>query len=174
MSEKESLHIEINNSRILTILANVSPEVMRNAQRRAIRKTLNFVKSKINDEVVNAIGLPSDVVLRRVRLYLHTMKGKAWIGINPIQAERLGTPQQTSSGVTVGRHSFRSAWLMKSRPNGPVYRRTGTGGIERVYLDWSEKGKIAFRKAAGQARAHFLKTIEQEVFRELNKAVHVL
>ena len=170
----ETLHIEIDNRRLKAIFANISPAVMKNALRRSLRKTLNFVKSQVDEEVSKTIGLPPEVISKRVHLYLHVMRGKVWIGIDPLKAERLGIPQQTSSGVTVGRHSFRSAWLMKSRPEGPVFRRTEMGGIERVYFDWSEQGRAAFRKVVARAGAHFLKTTEQEIFRELSKAVHVL
>ena len=100
--------------------------------------------------------------------------GKVWLGLNAVEADRLGTPRQTRTGITAGRHQFKSAWTMRKRaPNGSVYRRTGKARLpyERVKLDWAESGESAFRSVAELAEQRLLTILKQEVNYEIQKAI---
>ena len=97
-----------------------------------------------------------------------------WLGLNAIEANRLGKTRQTRKGVTAGRFRFDGAWLMKKiAPDGPVYRRTGEGRLpyEQVKYDWSDHGESAFRDAAARAEERLLVVLRQEVNYEIQKAI---
>lgn len=171
----ETLRIEIDVDRALAILRELSPASMQAAWRRTLRKTHVWIKGQVAKAVSKETKIPQKVLRTRVYFFLKSYdSGKVWLGLNAVEAERLGNPRQTRSGVTAGRFRFQSAWLMKRiAPNGPVYRRTGKARLpyERVKYDWAEAGEAAFRNIAVLAEQRLLTILEQEVNYEIQKAI---
>ena len=171
----EVVKVEIDIKQVLTLMHGLPPSAMQNAWRRALRKTSNWVKSQTAKAVSKATRIPQKILRSRLYFFLRSKDtGKVWLGLNAIEAQRLGTPRQTSKGVTVGRHRFEGAWTRKKiDPNGVVYRRTGTGRspYEVVKVDWNAQGEAAFREAAARAEERLMIVLRQEVNYEIQKAI---
>ena len=177
------VYVEIDISQVKNMAAHLSKVAMMNAWDWAQRKTMNWIRSRVGKEVGKAEGIPQKVIRERFRMYMKPGTGKAWLGLNPIEAERLGYPRRTGTGITAGRHEFPHAWVMRYRhPEGPVFRRTGerkrskrSGKMvkvfERVRFDWSWPGEAAFRNVVARAEERLLTILRQEVNYEIHKAI---
>lgn len=82
-------------------LAAAYPKAAMNAQRRAINKTLGWLRTHI----ARAVGQKERIAVRAVRQRLIAYpvrgsgtQGKLWFGINPIEASRIGRPRQERRG----------------------------------------------------------------------------
>ena len=169
------LRVDIDVGQVLRILRHLKPSAMRNAWRRTLRKTTVWIKGQTARAVAKETRIPQKVLRSRVYFFLKSYDtGKVWLGLNAVEAERLGNPRQTRSGVTAGRHRFKGAWMMKNiAPNGPVYRRTGKKRLpyERVKYDFADTGEAAFRNIATLAERRLLTILVQEVNYEVQKAI---
>jgi hypothetical protein len=171
----ETLRVEIDVDQALAILRELSPSSMQAAWRRTLRKTNVWIKGQVAKAASKETKIPQKVLRNRVYFFLKSYDtGKVWLGLNAVEAERLGNPRQTRSGVTAGRFRFQSAWVMKrAAPDGPVYRRVGKARLpyERVKYDWADAGEAAFRNIAVLAEQRLLTILEQEVNYEIQKAI---
>lgn len=171
----EILRVEINSDKALRILHQLTPSAMKNAWRRTLRKTNVWIKGQVAKAVSKDSKIPQKVLRGRIYFFLKSYDtGKVWLGLNAVEAERLGNPKQTRSGITAGRFRFQSAWVMKRvAPDGPVYRRTGKARLpyERVKYDWADAGEAAFRSVAALAEQRLLTILKQEVNYEIQKAI---
>ncbi|MEJ0003458.1 MAG: phage tail protein [Pararobbsia sp.] len=170
----DGLKVEIDIKRLTATLERLSAAAMQAAWRRTLRKTAAWIKSQTGKEVSAATKIPQKVVKRRLYFFLRSSdSGKVWLGLNPIEAHRLGTVRRTSKGMRAGRSTFGGAWRQtKLKPEGPLYRRTGKSRtpFEMVTVDWSQSGDSAFRKAAQRCEARLMTILEQEVHYEIQKA----
>lgn len=197
----ETLKIEIDINQVMKLAHGLSPTAMQNAWRRTLRKTGNWIKSQAARAVSKEMQIPKKVLVRRIYFFLRSRDtGKVWLGLNALEADRLGAPKQTRTGVKVGRHSFKSAWIYDSRWVGKEKQipiRHGNGSVEmkryvtsdinagrvmrrigkertpyeRVKVDWADKGEVAFRAAAAKAEERLLVILRQEVNYEIQKAI---
>jgi len=172
-----TLKAELDIAAALAPLAYLGKEAMRNAWRRALKKSANWVKGQTAKHVSAEMHIAQKLVRKRLYFFLHSAdRGKVWLGLNAIEAHRLGNPRQTKRGVSVGRYSFNNAWIYRSArgsdKDGKVYRRVGKKRmpISAVKLDWADKGEAAFRKAAAEVEARLMVILEQEVKYEILKA----
>jgi len=170
-----TLKVEIDIKSVSALLDALPPSAFQNAWRRALRKTVVWIKSQVAREISKATGISQKVLRQRLYFFLRSRDaGKVWLGLNAIEASRLGAPRQTRTGITAGRFRFPGAWTMKNRdPQGTVYQRTGNARLpyEVVKVDWSGPGEAAFRRAAEKAQARLLEILRQEVNYELQKAM---
>ena len=170
-----TINVELDIKQVLDLMYGLPPAAMQNAWRRTLRKTANWVKSQTAKAVSKETRIPQKLLRQRLYFFLRSRDtGKVWLGLNAIEANRLGKTRQTRKGVTAGRFRFDGAWLMKKiAPDGPVYRRTGEGRLpyEQVKYDWSGSGEAAFRDAAGRAEERLLVVLRQEVNYEIQKAI---
>ncbi|HBO2969484.1 TPA: hypothetical protein NH770_005142 [Pseudomonas aeruginosa] len=97
-------------------LAAAYPKAAMNAQRRAINKTLGWLRTHI----ARAVGQKERIAVRAVRQRLIAYpvrgsgtQGKLWFGINPIEASRIGRPRQGKAGVTVAGRTYRGAFYAR-------------------------------------------------------------
>lgn len=171
----DTLKVEIDVSKVLSLVRHLPPDAVQNAWRRTLRKTMSWVSAQTAKTVSKATGIPQKLLRQRLYFFLRSRdSGKVWLGLNAIEAERLGKVRQTRAGVTAGRFRFQGAWLMKKvAPDGPVYRRAGKSRMpyERVKADWSGAGDAAFHEAAARVEARLLVILGQEVNYEIQKAV---
>ncbi|PWK31762.1 hypothetical protein [Pseudomonas sp. OV226] len=101
---------------VLQDFARLLPKAAAAAQRRAINKTLGWLRSKIAGAVGRQEGIAVAAVRQRLKAYPvngGTMRGKLWFGLNAIEASRTGRARQTSSGVSVGGRRFQGAFYKK-------------------------------------------------------------
>lgn len=170
-----TLKVEIDIKPVLSLVQGLSPAAMQNAWRRTLRKTGNWIKGQTAKAVSKATRIPQKLLRQRMYFFLRSRDtGKVWLGLNAIEANRLGKVRQTRKGVTAGRFRFEGAWLMsKVAPDGPIYQRKGKERrpYEQVKFDWAGLGEAAFREAAARAEERLLIVLRQEVNYELQKAI---
>ena len=168
----ESLQIEIDAERLLRFFQQLPEAAFMSAWRRALRKTGNWVKSRVAKEVSKATKIPQKVLRSRMGFYLRdAQRGKIWLGLNEVGAHRLGVPRQTRKGVSVRGQRFDSAFLIPGKVG--VFRRQGRerAPLERVNVDWSAAGEAAFNRVVKEVEARLLEVLEQEINYEIHKAV---
>ena len=112
------LHIQpsVEDLKVFADLAILVPKAAAKAQRRAINKTLGWLRTHI----ARAVGRQEKIAVKAVRQRLRSypvdggaMRGKLWFGINPLEASRAGRPRQTKTGVSVGSRRYRGAFFKK-------------------------------------------------------------
>ncbi|MCW5319632.1 phage tail protein [Verminephrobacter aporrectodeae subsp. tuberculatae] len=168
-----TLKVEIDTQKVMGLLRGLPPSALQGAWRRTLRKTANWIKGQTAKAISGAARIPQKLIRRRLYFFLRSGNtGKVWLGLNAIEAHRLGTPRQTRRGVTVGRHRFEGAWMKKKTGPEGVYRRKGRGRMpyEKVKYDWSGSGEDALKSAAARSEARLMTVLRQEVNYELQKA----
>ena len=121
-------------------LAILVPKAAANAQRRAINKTLGWLRTHI----ARAVGRQEKIAVRAVRQRLRSypvaggsMRGKLWFGINPLEASRAGRARQTKAGVSVAGRRYRGAFYKKVYGNqADIWIRTASKHFDRA--DYSD------------------------------------
>lgn len=96
--------------------AKLLPKAAAAAQRRAINKTLGWLRTHIARAVGRQERIAIAAVRQRLRAYPvsgSTMRGKLWFGLNAIEASRAGRPRQTGSGVSVAGRRYSGAFYKK-------------------------------------------------------------
>ncbi|GGU68663.1 hypothetical protein GCM10009504_27290 [Pseudomonas laurentiana] len=93
----------------------LAPKAIAAAQRRAINKTLRWLRTHIARAVSQKERIVVTAVRQRLRAYPMSGKGqgKLWFGINPIEASRTGRPRQSRAGVSVAGRSYKGAFYKK-------------------------------------------------------------
>ncbi|QDQ29391.1 phage tail protein [Chitinimonas arctica] len=171
----DPINVELDTRKVADLFRALPPSAMQAAWRRTLRKVSTWVKGQVAKTVAKSTNVPQKVLRQRLYFFLRSRDvGKVWLGLNPLQANRLGTPRQTRRGITAGKHRFAGAWTMAQRaPTGPVFQRTGKARypIAEVKLEWDDPGEAAFRQIAAQVEARLLVVLRQEVNYELQKAI---
>lgn len=119
------------------------------AYRRAVDKTMTWLKREASKDISGQTGIPMKVLRKRLQAYRTSkalMRGKVWFGLNALDADYISSGRQIKAGVKVGRHFFPGAfkasiysskqkiWIRKSSkhfdPNMyPSRRGRATGGV---------------------------------------------
>ena len=96
-------------------VAAVVPKAAAAAQRRAINKTLRWLRTYIARAVSSKERIAVGAVRQRLRAYTVNSngQGKLWFGINPIESSRIGRPRQSRSGVSVAGRRYQGAFFKK-------------------------------------------------------------
>ena len=89
------------------------PKAAHAAQRRAINKTLRWLRTHIAREVGRQERIAIAAVRQRLRAFpvSGSGQGKLWFGINPIEASRAGRPRQSRTGVSVAGRKYQGAFF---------------------------------------------------------------
>jgi hypothetical protein len=110
--------------------ARLMPKAAANAQRRAINKTLGWLRTQIAREVGRKEGIALRAVRQRLRAYsvrAGKLQGKLWFGINPLEASRTGRARQNRAGVSVGRRRYQGAFYKRVYGgNADIWMRTAS------------------------------------------------
>ncbi|TKC83838.1 phage tail protein [Trinickia terrae] len=171
----DNMQIEIDIKEATAVLHGLPPSAMQAAWRRTLRKTSAWIKSQTAKEVGAATKIPQKVIRHRIYFFLRSSDtGKVWLGLNPIEAHRLGNATRTRKGMRVGRQSFEGAWRQSKRnPRGPIYERVGKERMpyRLVTVAWQQAGDPAFRRAAKACEARLMVILRQEVNYELQKVM---
>ncbi|WP_371141715.1 phage tail protein [Burkholderia cepacia] len=170
------LKVEIDVRGALEGLAGLPPAAMQAAWRRTLRKTGAWIRSQTAKEVSGATGIQQKLLRQRMYFFMRSLDtGKVWLGLNPLEAHRLGAVRRTKKGMRAGKSLFEGAWRKtKAQPDGAIYRRTGKARtpFEVVTVEWSQTGDPAFRRAARVCEARLMTVLRQEVNYEIQKAAN--
>jgi hypothetical protein len=111
-------------------LAKVVPKAAAAAHRRAINKTLGWLRTHIARAVSRQERIAVAAVRQRLRSYPVTggaISGKLWFGLNAIESSRIGRARQTGSGVSVAGRRYQGAFLKQVYGNKPdIWIRTAS------------------------------------------------
>lgn len=110
--------------------AKLVPKAAATAHRRAINKTLGWLRTHIARAVSRQERIAVAAVRQRLRSYPVSggaSSGKLWFGLNAIESSRIGRARQTGSGVSVAGRRYQGAFLKKVYGNKPdIWIRTAS------------------------------------------------
>lgn len=139
------LHVQVSDQHLKAFgeLSVWVPKAAASAQRRAINKTLGWLRTHI----ARAVGRQEKIAVRAVRQRLLSypveggkkIRGKLWFGINPLDASRAGRPRQTKAGVSVSGRRYRGAFYKKVYGDkADIWIRTASKHFDRAHFPDSE------------------------------------
>jgi len=122
------------------------PKAAAAAQRRAINKTIHWLRTHIARAVGKQERIAIGAVRQRLRAYPVTggdMRGKLWFGINAIEARRTGRARQTGAGVSVAGRRYKGAFFKKVYgSNADIWIRTSSKHFNSTdYPDAAQGGR---------------------------------
>ncbi|AZC23226.1 hypothetical protein [Pseudomonas sessilinigenes] len=109
--------------------AAMVPKAAAVAQRRAINKTLRWLRTYISRGVSSKERIAVGAVRQRLRAYPINSagQGKLWFGINPIESSRIGRARQNRSGVSVAGRRYQGAFYKQVYGSqADIWIRTGS------------------------------------------------
>lgn len=114
------------------------------AQRRAINKTLRWLRTYISRAVSGKERIAVGAVRQRLRAYPINSagQGKLWFGINPIESSRIGRARQNRSGVSVAGRRYQGAFYKQvygSRAD--IWIRTGSRHYDPAAYPETREGR---------------------------------
>lgn len=125
--------------------AQLVPKAAAAAQRRAINKTLRWLRTHIARAVGRQERIAIGAVRQRLRAYPvsgGTMRGKLWFGLNAIEASRAGRVRQGSGGVSVAGRRFQGAFYKQVYGNkADIWIRTSSKHFSAEDYPDSEQGR---------------------------------
>lgn len=95
-------------------MADLSPDAFSAAQRRAINKTIGWLRTHIARAVSRQERIAQRAVRQRLRSYMakgNASWAKLWFGINAIEASRIGKVVESDTDVSVAGRRFPGAFL---------------------------------------------------------------
>ncbi|MDT8921747.1 hypothetical protein RBE51_02680 [Pseudomonas taiwanensis] len=95
--------------------AKAVPKAIASAQRRAVNKTLRWLRGQIARQVGRQERIAVAAVRQRLKAFPISSngQGKLWFGINPIEASRASRPRQSRSGVSVAGRRYQGAFFKR-------------------------------------------------------------
>jgi hypothetical protein len=130
--------------RALKEFGDLVPKAAAAAQRRAINKTIRWLRTHIARAVGKQERIAIGAVRQRLRAYPVTggdMRGKLWFGINAIEASRIGRARQTGAGVSVAGRRYQGAFYKKVYgSNADIWIRTSSKHFNTTDYPDAEQG----------------------------------
>ena len=125
--------------------AKLVPKAAAAAQRRAINKTLRWLRTHIARAVGRQERIAIGAVRQRLRAYPvsgGTLRGKLWFGLNAIEASRAGRVRQGSGGVSVAGRRFQGAFYKQVYGNkADIWIRTSSKHFSAEDYPDAEQGR---------------------------------
>ncbi|WP_249584337.1 hypothetical protein [Pseudomonas viridiflava] len=126
-------------------LAAAVPKAAAAAQRRAINKTLRWLRTHIARAVGRQERIAVSAVRQRLRAYPvngSAMRGKLWFGLDAISASRIGRSRQNRVGVTVAGRRFQGAFFKTVYGASPdIWIRTASKHFSASQYDQTREGR---------------------------------
>lgn len=154
-------------------LASV-PEILNRMQReldlaaaRALRKTGNWLRTHSTKEIAKELKITQSPLRHRYDVYTRAAgkEVKVWVGLRPISVHYLGTPKETSTGVSVGHRSYEDAFIAQPKNGTPmVWARKGRERlpIAVVREDWEGPALTVLERWEQRAQQQFVVLFERE------------
>ncbi|WP_447902754.1 hypothetical protein [Pseudomonas serbica] len=136
-----TLQADRSDLKAFTDFAALVPKALAAAQRRAINKTLRWLRTQIARAVSRQERIAVTAVRQRLRAYPVSSngQGKLWFGINPIEASRAGRPRQTRAGVSVAGRRYQGAFFKKVYGGQPdIWIRTASRHFDASHYPESD------------------------------------
>jgi hypothetical protein len=136
-----TLQADRSDLKAFTDFAALVPKALAAAQRRAINKTLRWLRTQIARAVSRQERIAVSAVRQRLRAYPVSSngQGKLWFGINPIEASRAGRPRQTRAGVSVAGRRYQGAFFKKVYGGQPdIWIRTASRHFDASHYPESD------------------------------------
>ncbi|MCE1053832.1 hypothetical protein [Pseudomonas alloputida] len=130
--------------------AKLVPKAMAAAQRRAINKTLRWLRGQVAREVGRQERIAIAAVRQRLKAFPmgSNGQGKLWFGIRPIEASRAGRPRQTRTGVSVAGRRYQGAFYRQVYGGKPdIWIRTASKHFDAVDYPDSEVSRGGGRRS---------------------------
>ncbi|MNV17727.1 hypothetical protein D3C71_1085230 [compost metagenome] len=125
-----SIQASIADLQAFENFASLVPKAAAAAQRRAINKTLGWLRTHIARAVSRQERIAVAAVRQRLRAYPVTggaTSGKLWFGLNAIESSRIGRARQSGRGVSVAGRRYQGAFLKQVYGNKPdIWIRTAS------------------------------------------------
>ena len=133
------------HSQALREFGQLVPKAAATAQRRAINKTLGWLRTHIARAVGKQERIAIGAVRQRLRAYPvsgGTMRGKLWFGVNAIEASRTGRARQTRAGVSVAGRRYQGAFFKQVYGSSPdIWIRTSSKHFNSTDYPGSTQGR---------------------------------
>lgn len=132
------IYVQVDTTRFEEMFTALTPAKVALASKRAAARTRDWLLTNLRRELAQRAALPQKGLKGRFRrggradakAYSNEGYAVLWIGLNPLEAQKAGTPRQTKTGVRVGRHFFSGAFIAR------IY-----SGQEKI---WQRKGRERF------------------------------
>lgn len=138
--QPSALHLQVFQD-----FAKQVPKAAAAAQRRAINKTLGWLRTHIARAVGKQERIAIAAVRQRLRAYPvtgSTTRGKLWFGLNAIEASRTGRARQTLKGVSVAGRRYQGAFFKKVYgSNADIWIRTASKHFSADDYPDTEQGR---------------------------------
>ncbi|AZC35908.1 hypothetical protein [Pseudomonas chlororaphis] len=124
--------------------ADLVPKAINAAQRRAINKTLRWLRTHVARSVGQQERIAIAAVRQRLRAYTagSNGQGRLWFGLNPIEASRAGRARQTRAGVSVAGRRYQGAFFRQVYGGQPdIWIRTASKHFRASDYPDSETGR---------------------------------
>jgi len=171
------------------------------AFRRAVDKTMTWLKKQASKDISGQTGIPMKVLRKRLLSYRTTktlMRGKVWFGLRAIDADRISAGRQLRAGVKVGKLNFPGAfkqsiyssdkkiWIRRSSkhfdPNLYPSRKGRSGGeftsrsggrfpVVKVRVEIEEAEDI-FTQWVAKAEAYLANLVNKELNIEIRRSAN--
>lgn len=137
------------------------------AASRALRKTAQWLSTHSSREIAKELGILQSPLRHRYNVYSRATSSevKLWVGLRPISVHYLGTPKQTSTGVSVGHRQYDDAFISPMKTRYPlVFQRKGRERLplKRVMEDWESEGLTVLERWEKRAQNQFVEFFERE------------
>lgn len=133
------------HSQALREFGQLVPKAAAAAQRRAINKTLGWLRTHIARAVGKQERIAIGAVRQRLRAYPVSggaMRGKLWFGVNAIEASRIGKARQTRAGVSVAGRRYQGAFFKQVYGGSPdIWIRTSSKHFNATDYPSSTQGR---------------------------------
>lgn len=186
--------IQMNFAREITratAMIQATPKQLELASRRAIKKTIRWLQTRVARELAQALSVPQKALKHRLTVSEVGSGGDQvhilWLGVAPLAAEAAGRPRQTQQGVSVGRRKYPGAfykdvygdgpgtWIRKSRAAAlglslPQWRRANKGAGNGRFLELGGPGDTSARGRFPVMRVGIdIEAVAREIFRRYDK-----
>lgn len=171
----QAIKVDFDDAAFKQFAATLGEPQLLSAARRATKKAAGWMHTQVSRQVADEAKFPRRFIkVTRGKVYDKGWRRgggsgyayKVWLGLNPVVADKLGTPRKLVKGYAVGKHRFRDAFMPgKGRYAGKLYRRTTRSRlpIQRVRVEWESIGRKAFLSVMPRLQVRYRELMLQEL-----------
>jgi hypothetical protein len=144
---------------------------VRTAAVRALNKTALWLRSQSAKEISDELKIKMKLIRQKFQIIKASktnLEALVVANLYGFKAVKLGTPKQTASGVSIGKHKFPGAFVAKMPKTGHVgvFKRKNRKRLpirEQYFFLDPEAYEIVKRNVDNEASAVFLRHFEHEI-----------
>lgn len=170
-----ALKIDFDDAAFRQFVQSLNEARLIAASRRASKKAASWMHTQVSRAVADEAKFPRRLIkMTRGRIYDKGWRRsgdsgyayKVWLGLDPIAADRLGTPRKLRKGYAVRGRRFPEAFMPKrGRYAEKLYQRTTKSRlpIQRVRVEWDQIGIRAFNQQIPRLQSRYRELMLQEL-----------